>query len=157
MSSVVGSNGPNIWREEKMSDSSTSFEGCAVWDVTCTSTSSTSNVMITSAGVDTSINVTDSGVNTIVVNNPIWTTGTLEYPTHHTGWMDPSEQLRLRNEAEEEEEKLREEYPVLKEAWEEYQLIKKLLEEQEIDKYMEKRYPGCREDDDISGSSDSEE
>ena len=54
------------------------------------------------------------------------------------------ELLKFQQEKEE-GEKLREEYPVLQEAWDHYLLIKKLLQDEEADKYHDDKYRGFKE------------
>lgn len=57
-------------------------------------------------------------------------------------YNDPYEKLEKYESEEEEDERLRKEYPVLQEAYDEYLLIRKLVEDTPFDKTFEHRYAG---------------
>lgn len=79
------------------------------------------------------ITTSSTSNNTITLNTP------------DVVYSDVYTELRVFEEEEEKDEKLRKEHSVLQEAYDEYLLIKKLVEDQEIDKSFEQRYDGFKE------------
>lgn len=66
----------------------------------------------------------------------------LLFSTDNINFTDPYEKLEKYESEEEEDVRLRKEYPVLQEAYDEYLLIKKLVEDTPFDKTFEHRYAG---------------
>jgi len=87
--------------------------------------------------------IINSGKYTVTINGTIYSDGTTS--GFDVKFSDLHEQLKIFEQEKEEDENLRENHPVLQEAYEHYQLIKKLVENNKSDKTFEHRYKGFSE------------
>ena len=97
----------------------------STWDLSTWISGTTFSVIPTGT-----LSVTSTSTDTITFTGDTWTSITRN---------DPYYELEEIRKEQEDDEKLREEYPCLQEAYDNYLLIRKLLQDEECDKYFEDR------------------